>query len=118
MRVIRAMGQIDPAGGRLLVLVAGAPLLDIGTGREAASRAGDHQAAHARVEPGPLYGVVQLDQMGLVERVQRSGPVQRDDANAAPLLPQDILVIHPSRLLSCLRDRDLSGLSVQHFPVR
>src|SRR4051812_32378484 len=104
------MGQLDPASRRLVVIVARAPLLDIGTGREAASRASDHQAPHAGVEPGPWYAVVQLDQMGLLERVQRSGPVQRDDADAALPFPQDVLVFHPSSSLSRLRDVGLADL--------
>ena len=116
--MIRAWARsIQPADGSS-VLVASAPLLDIGAGREAAPRTGDHQAPHARVEPGPLHGVVQLDQMRLVERVQRSGPVQRDDADAALLFPQDVLVFHPSSSLSRLCDHDLSSRSVHHFPDR
>ena len=34
------------------------------------------------------------DQMGNIERVHRIGPVQRDDADATLLFPQDILVLH------------------------
>ena len=66
---------------------APAHFLDIGPSRESAVRAGQDKAADAVVRLQYVEGGVQLGDQRRVERVQRFGPVEGNQADA--LLPLD-----------------------------
>ena len=74
-------------------------LLDVGAGGKGALRSGEHDAAHRVVAVPGLQRVDQFVEQRGVERVQRLGPVERDDADRAFHFRQDIFVIHSNSSL-------------------
>ena len=65
-------------------------LLQIGTGAETAARTGENNRANLRVVLGLPQRLVQSGAQRRCERVQRRGPVERDQSDPPPLLVQNL----------------------------
>ena len=75
----------------------GLHLLDVGAGGEGLLRAGQHDAADGAVGLPAVERLVQLGDQRGIERVQRLRPVERDEADPAARLDDDVLVGHRRR---------------------
>ena len=68
-------------------------LLDVGAGREGFFAAGQHDRADRGIAFQIVEGGSDLRDEGGVERIERLGPIERDDADRAAPLDQDVAVL-------------------------
>ena len=84
---LAVLGDVLPGGDEVAGAGAGEVrrqhLLDVGPGGERLLRAGDHHRTHGVVVVELAEGRVELGDQLVVERVQRLGPVERDQADSA-----------------------------------